>query len=43
MEKQTYIAPEMEIALLDEDVVLLSTVNEVHNLDEVAQKWNPTW
>ena len=43
MEKKTYTAPEMEIAHLDEDVVLLSTVNETGNLDGSAQKWNPDW
>ena len=42
-EKETYTAPEMEIEPLDGDVVLLSTVNEVHNLDEVAQEWSPDW
>lgn len=42
-EKADYTAPEMKPEILSEDVVLLSTVNEVHNLDEVAKKWDPTW
>ena len=43
MEKQTYTAPEMEIAHLDEDAVLLSTVEETGDLDSSAQKWDPDW
>lgn len=36
-EKEPYIAPKMEAAILRDDIVLISALEETVNLDESAQ------